>query len=186
MAGERICVVVILLWSRVRPGHRAGRRARIGHHRPRAPDRPADPAVTKLNGKTDKCRTILAMNCLFSGTSVASITERQDRLSPTARSARGAAAPTVAADLTPAVAWSRRVRRIGGVIQAAFAAFWLLRASLAIGGRAEDVLVAVFGVAVIGVFCYAIKVTAGTAPRPAGPPPGQSSSSPRCPASRSP
>ena len=43
-----------------------------------------------------------------------------------------------AADLTPAAAWSRRVRRVGGFIQAAFA-FWLGRASLAIGGRAGDV-----------------------------------------------
>ena len=76
---------------------------------------------------------------------------------------------TKAADLTPAAAWSRRVRRIGGFIQAAFAAFWLVRASLAIGGRAEDALLAASGVAVIGVFAYAIKVTAGTAPRPAGP-----------------
>jgi mannose-6-phosphate isomerase-like protein (cupin superfamily) len=74
-----------------------------------------------------------------------------------------------AADLTPAVAWSRRVRRIGGFIQAAFAAFWLIRASLAIGGPTGDVLLAASGVAVIGVFTYAIKVTAGTAPRPAGP-----------------
>ena len=69
-----------------------------------------------------------------------------------------------AAGLTPAVAWSRRVRRIGGLIQAAFAAFWLARASLAIGGRAGDVLIAVSGVAVIGVFSYAIRATAG-APR---------------------
>jgi len=61
------------------------------------------------------------------------------------------------------------VRRIGGFIQAAFAAFWLARASLAIGGRAGDVLIAVSGVAVIGVFSYAIRVTAGAAPRPAGP-----------------
>ena len=74
-----------------------------------------------------------------------------------------------AADLTPAAAWSRRVRRIGGFIQAAFAALWLVRASLAIGGRAEDVLIAVSGVAVIGVVSYAITTTAGTAPRPAGP-----------------
>ena len=74
-----------------------------------------------------------------------------------------------APDLTPAAAWSRRVRRIGGLIQAAFAAFWLARASLAIGGRTGDVLLAVSGVAVIGVFAYAIRVTAGTAPRPAGP-----------------
>ena len=69
----------------------------------------------------------------------------------------------------PAAAWSRRVRRIGGFIQAAFAALWLIRASLAIGGPAGDVLIAVSGVAVIGVFTYAIRVTAGTAPRPAGP-----------------
>ena len=69
----------------------------------------------------------------------------------------------------PAAAWSRRVRRIGGFIQAAFAALWLVRASLAIGGPIGDVLLAVSGVAVIGVFTYAIRVTAGTAPRPAGP-----------------
>jgi hypothetical protein len=69
----------------------------------------------------------------------------------------------------PAAAWSRRVRRIGGLIQAAFAAFWLARASLAIGGPLGDVLIAVSGVAVIGVFTYAIRVTGGTAPRPAGP-----------------
>jgi hypothetical protein len=74
-----------------------------------------------------------------------------------------------AADLTPAAAWSRRVRRIGGLIQAAFAAFWLARASLAIGDRTGDVLLAASGVAVIAVFSYAIKVTVGTAPRPAGP-----------------
>jgi len=74
-----------------------------------------------------------------------------------------------AAGLTPAAAWSRRVRRIGGLIQAAFAAFWLARASLAIGGRTGDILLAASGVAVIGVFAYAITVTAGTAPRPAGP-----------------
>jgi hypothetical protein len=74
-----------------------------------------------------------------------------------------------AADLTPAAAWSRRVRRVGGFIQVAFAAFWLGRASLAIGGLAGDVLIAASGVAVIGVSWYAIKTTAGTAPRPAGP-----------------
>ena len=74
-----------------------------------------------------------------------------------------------AAELTPAAAWSRRVRRIGGFIQTAFAAFWLIRASLAIGGRTGDVLIAASGVAVIGVLAYAIRNTAGTAPRPAGP-----------------
>jgi hypothetical protein len=74
-----------------------------------------------------------------------------------------------APDLTPAAAWSRRVRRIGGFIQAAFAAFWLARASLAIGGRTGDILLAASAVAVLGVFSYAVKATAGTAPRPAGP-----------------
>jgi hypothetical protein len=44
-----------------------------------------------------------------------------------------------------------------------------VRASLAIGGRAGHVLLAVSGVAVIGVIAYAITVTAGTAPRLAGP-----------------
>ena len=88
-----------------------------------------------------------------------------------------------AADLTPAAAWSRRVRRIGGFIQAAFAALWLVRASLAIGGRAEDVLIAVSGVAVIGVVSYAITTTAGTAPRPAPRPGGSSGPSPWPPSS---
>ena len=79
------------------------------------------------------------------------------------------AEPAAINGAAPAAAWSRRVRRIGGFIQAAFAALWLIRASLAIGGPAGDVLIAVSGVAVIGVFTYAIRVTAGTAPRPAGP-----------------
>jgi hypothetical protein len=73
-----------------------------------------------------------------------------------------------AAALTPAVAWSRRVRRIGGFIQTAFAAFWLARASLTAGSRAGDALIAASSVAVIGVLAYAITATAGTAPRPAG------------------
>jgi len=79
------------------------------------------------------------------------------------------AEPAAINDAGPAAAWSRRVRRIGGFIQAAFAAFWLTRASLAIGGAPGDVLLAASGVAVIGVFVYALRVTAGTAPRPAGP-----------------
>jgi hypothetical protein len=73
------------------------------------------------------------------------------------------------ADLTPAAAWSRRVRRIGGFIQAAFAALWLVRASLAIGGPAGDALIAASAAAVIGTYAYAIRVTAGIAPRPKGP-----------------
>jgi len=72
-------------------------------------------------------------------------------------------------DLTPTAAWSRRVRRIGGFIQVAFAALWLIRASLAIGGLAGDALIAVSGAAVVGAYAYAIRVTAGVAPRPSGP-----------------
>ena len=52
------------------------------------------------------------------------------------------------------------------MIQAAFAAFWLVRGSLVIGGGVADVLIAASGVTVIGVFTYAIRATAGTAPRP--------------------
>ena len=84
-----------------------------------------------------------------------------------------------AADLTPVAAWSRRVRRVGGFIQAVFAAFWLGRASLTIGGLAGDVLLAASAVAVIGVVSYAITVTAGLAlARPARKPGGSSGPSP--------
>ncbi len=81
----------------------------------------------------------------------------------------GVSATTSAADLTPTAAWSRRVRWIGGLIQAAFAGFWLVRGSVVIGGGVADVLIAVFGVTVIGVFVYAVTATAGTAPRPKSP-----------------
>jgi len=74
-----------------------------------------------------------------------------------------------AAGLTPVAAWSRRVRRIGGFIQTAFAAFWLARASLTVGGRAGTALLAGSAVAVAGVIAYAITATAGTAPQPRGP-----------------
>jgi hypothetical protein len=84
---------------------------------------------------------------------------KSDGLSPT----------TSAADLTPTAAWSRRVRWIGGLIQAAFAGFWLVRGSVVIGGGVADVLIAVFGVTVVGVFVYAVRATAGTAPRPRSP-----------------
>jgi len=35
-----------------------------------------------------------------------------------------------AGELSPAAAWSQRVRKVGGYIQLAFAAFWLIRAGL--------------------------------------------------------
>ena len=87
-------------------------------------------------------------------------------LGATNRNGRGAAKS--ARGLTPTAAWSRRVRWIGGLIQAAFAAFWLVRGSAVIGGGVAGVLIAVFGVTVIGVFVYAIRASAGTAPRPKG------------------
>ena len=80
---------------------------------------------------------------------------------------RSPAAPSVP-HLTPTSAWTRRVRWIGGLIQAAFAAFWLVRGSAVIGGGVAGVLIAVFGVTVVGVFIYAIRASAGTAPRPKG------------------
>jgi hypothetical protein len=70
--------------------------------------------------------------------------------------------------LSSTAAWSRRARRVGGLIQAAFAAFWLMRGSIVIGGSAAAVLIAVFGVVVLGVFFYAFRASAGVAPRPRG------------------
>jgi hypothetical protein len=79
---------------------------------------------------------------------------------------RVAAEPVLAERLAP---WSKRVRWVGGLIQAAFAAFWLVRGSVVIGGEASYVLLVMFGLPVIGVFCYAITAAAGTAPRPRDP-----------------
>jgi hypothetical protein len=81
----------------------------------------------------------------------------------------GLSRTTRAEDLTPTAAWSRRVRWIGGLIQAAFAGFWLVRGSVVIGGGMADALIVVFGVTVIGVFVYAVAAAAGTAPRPKSP-----------------
>jgi hypothetical protein len=55
---------------------------------------------------------------------------------------------------------------VGGLIQLAFAALWLVRGSLVIGGVVSGVLIVASGVAALGVLSYAIRVTAGTAPRP--------------------
>jgi hypothetical protein len=81
----------------------------------------------------------------------------------------GLSSTTRAADLTPTAAWSRRVRWIGGLIQAAFAAFWLVRGSAVISGGVGDALIAVSGVAAIGTFFYAVTAARGTAPRPKSP-----------------
>jgi hypothetical protein len=69
---------------------------------------------------------------------------------------------------TPQAAWSRRVRRVGGFIQAAFAAFWLIRGSLAVHGRTGTILAGALGLVGVAAFVYGIRATAGTARRPYG------------------
>jgi hypothetical protein len=73
------------------------------------------------------------------------------------------------AELNPKEAWSRRLLRIGGFIQLAFAAFWLVRGSLNIPGGVGVALAIVFAVAAITVAVYGVRRTAGTAPRPTSP-----------------
>ena len=77
--------------------------------------------------------------------------------------------PAEGAEVVAAAAWSLRVRRVGGLIQTAFAGFWLVRGSVVLGGAVSVVLVAVFAVAVIAAFVYAARVTAGMAPGPRSP-----------------
>ena len=72
-------------------------------------------------------------------------------------------------DLSANEAWSRRVRRVGGLIQLAFATFWLVRGSLIIGGG-TGLALTVISVTVAGAAAvYGLWATAGTAPRPTGP-----------------
>ena len=77
--------------------------------------------------------------------------------------------PTAGGALSPAAAWSQRVRKVGGYIQLAFAAFWLIRGSLTIGGKTGTALAAASLAAVSAVLVYAIRVTAGTGRRPTSP-----------------
>jgi len=65
-------------------------------------------------------------------------------------------------------AWSRRVRRIGGFIQAAFAGFWLIRGSLVLHGPVSTLVPAIALLAVVGAFSYGIWASHGIAPRPSG------------------
>ena len=65
-------------------------------------------------------------------------------------------------------AWSLRVRRVGGFIQVAFAAFWLLRGGLNVGGTSGALLTASALVLVLIVLVYGIRVTAGQGRRPVG------------------
>ena len=71
-----------------------------------------------------------------------------------------------AAELSPVAAWSQRVRRVGGFIQLAFAAFWLVRGALSVGGGTGTALTGVAIVVALAVLVYAIRVTAGTGRRP--------------------
>ena len=73
------------------------------------------------------------------------------------------------AELSPTVAWTRRVLRVGGFIQLAFAAFWLVRGSLNVAGGIGVVLALMFTAAAVAVLSYGIRVTAGAAPRPTSP-----------------
>jgi hypothetical protein len=68
-------------------------------------------------------------------------------------------------DLKPVEAWSQRVRRVGGFIQLAFAAFWLVRGAFNLHGAVRTPLAAAFCVATLVVVVYGIRVTAGTGPR---------------------
>jgi hypothetical protein len=78
------------------------------------------------------------------------------------------AAPKVA-ELNAAVAWSHRVRLVGGLIQLAFAAFWLVRGALTVGGGVGTAVTVIGLVIIIAVVVYAIRVTAGAGRRPTTP-----------------
>jgi hypothetical protein len=78
---------------------------------------------------------------------------------------------TIPASMTPgqldaSVAWSKRVRRVGGFIQVGFAAFWLIRGSFNLTGMSASLLALAFGLAVVLVTAYGIRATAHKAPRP--------------------
>ncbi len=73
-----------------------------------------------------------------------------------------------AEELNATVAWSRRVRRVGGFIQLAFAALWLVRGGLNLHGAAKFALVGLFGVIVLAVLAYGVRATARTGARPSG------------------
>ena len=75
---------------------------------------------------------------------------------------------TSAADIARR-AWHDRVLRVGGIIQACFAAFWLVRGSLALGGGIGSALAVSLGIVAVATLAYGIRATAGLAPRPTDP-----------------
>lgn len=78
-------------------------------------------------------------------------------------------ASTDSAEVAAKLAWSRRVRYVGGFIQVAFAAFWLVRGSLTIQGALGASVALLSAAVVVAVVVYGIRVTPGTAPRPTSP-----------------
>ncbi len=68
-------------------------------------------------------------------------------------------------DLSPVEAWSQRVKRVGGFIQLAFAAFWLVRGAFNLHGQSRSPLSLAFAVVTLIVVVYGVRVTAGTGPR---------------------
>ena len=68
-------------------------------------------------------------------------------------------------DLSPVEAWSQRVKRVGGFIQLAFAAFWLVRGAFNLHGQVRSPLAIAFCIITLIVLAYGIRVTAGTGPR---------------------
>ena len=68
-------------------------------------------------------------------------------------------------DLSAVEAWSQRVRKVGGFIQLAFAAFWLVRGSFNLHGGIRAPLALAFVVVCGAVLIFGIVVTRGTGPR---------------------
>jgi hypothetical protein len=67
------------------------------------------------------------------------------------------------------VAWSQRVRKVGGFIQLAFAAFWLIRGGLSITGVTGTSLAAAGLLVSVAVLAYAVRATNGIGGRPTSP-----------------
>ena len=72
-------------------------------------------------------------------------------------------------NLRPTEAWHNHVLKVGGFIQLAFAAFWLIRGSGNLHGRVATVLAGVSVVVVVAVVIYAIRCSSGIGGRPTSP-----------------
>ena len=72
--------------------------------------------------------------------------------------------------LTPVVAWSQRVRKVGGFIQLAFAVFWLVRGANSVGGGVGTSLGFAALVAGAAALAYAVVSTRGIGGRPTSKP----------------